>query len=191
MSSNTIVVRNVLLLIGVLLGLPFFGAVVWGQADDQAQRPTTKEEAMAIIRSDYFDEMDSGSQTKYQIIAGEKKIDGEIKPFDFEAARHQKPVKVSFFPFVDGRPLTSPFTNVLLNNPSVDVTANDTQSETAIVLGAGNNVVSSFNDSGSNAVSSTKFTGYSTSSNSGGLDGPRRTPGFRRRRCRRPRHGPK
>src|SRR5205085_4176163 len=126
------------------------------------------EEAMAILRSDYFDEMDAGSQMKYQIIAGEKKIEGVIKPFDFEAARRQKPVKVSFFPFVDGRPLTSTFTNVLLNNPGSDVTASNTQSETAIVLGAGNNIVSSFNDSGSNTASGTKFTGYSTSSNSGG-----------------------
>src|SRR5436190_19690423 len=167
-SSYTIVTRTIILFLVVSLGSLIFGAVAWAQSDNQDQRPTTKEEAMAILRSDYFDEMDSGSQTKYQIIAGEKKIEGVIKPFDFEAARRQKPEKISFFPFVDGRPLTSSFTNVLLNNPGVDLTASKTQSETSIVLGAGNNIVSGFNDSGSNAVVSSKFTGYSTSSNSGG-----------------------
>ncbi len=148
-----------------------FEQMMAGRPDDQDQnlRQTTKEEAMAILRSDYFDEMDAGSQMKYQIIAGEKKIEGVIKPFDFDAARLQRPVKISFFPFAEGgRELTSPFINVLLNDPSLDVTSANTQSETSIVLGAGGNIASSFNDSGSNAVTNNKFTGYSTSSNLGG-----------------------
>ena len=87
-----------------------FEEMIAGQSDDQDQnlRQTTKEEAMAILRSDYFDEMDAGSQMKYQIIAGEKKIEGVIKPFDFDAARLRRPVKISFFPFAEGgRELTS------------------------------------------------------------------------------------
>src|ERR1043166_1551024 len=155
-------VRKYILFLGVLLGLMIFGTGVWGQ-----QKLTTKEEARAIIRSDYFDEMDSSSQMKYQIIAGEKRAGGVIRPFDFEAARRLRRRTVSFFPFVSGRPLTGPFTNVLLNDPSLDLTALNTQSETAIVLGAGGDIVSGFNDSGSFAIDNSKFIGYSTSSNSG------------------------
>src|ERR1043166_102547 len=73
-------VRKYILFLGVLLGLMIFGTGVWGQ-----QKLTTKEEARSIIRSDYFDEMDSSSQMKYQIIAGEKRAGGVIRPFDFEA----------------------------------------------------------------------------------------------------------
>jgi hypothetical protein len=41
------------------------------------------------------------------------------------------------------------FTNVLVNDPTADLTFRDTQSETAVVLGSGGNVVVAFNDTGS------------------------------------------
>src|SRR5262245_4870335 len=44
--------------------------------------------------------------------------------------------------------LTSP-TNVLVNSPAEDTTNHDTQSETAIVLGANSNIVVAYNDVGS------------------------------------------
>jgi hypothetical protein len=61
----------------------------------------------------------------------------------------------------------APLANVLVNNPSADTTAQDTQSETALVLGSGHNVIGSFNDSGSHVGSASKFTGFSQSTNSG------------------------
>jgi hypothetical protein len=58
--------------------------------------------------------------------------------------------------------------NLLVNNPNVDATAQDTQSETALVLGSGMNVVSGFNDSGSFiGAGANKFTGFSRSTNMG------------------------
>jgi hypothetical protein len=44
--------------------------------------------------------------------------------------------------------LSTPPTNVLVNNPAEDTTGRDTQSETAIVLGANSNVVVAYNDDG-------------------------------------------
>ncbi len=61
----------------------------------------------------------------------------------------------------------SAYANPLVNDPTTDTTAQDTQSETTVALGSGNNVISAFNDSGSNLGSpNNHFTGYSTSANS-------------------------
>src|SRR5439155_2393221 len=57
----------------------------------------------------------------------------------------------------------SPVPNPLVNDPTADTTSRDTQSETALTLGAGSNVVCVFNDSGQSA--SGKYTGFSQSSN--------------------------
>jgi hypothetical protein len=58
--------------------------------------------------------------------------------------------------------------NLLVNNPSADATARDTQSETTLVLGSGMNVISGFNDSGSLiGAGANKFTGFSRSANMG------------------------
>jgi hypothetical protein len=59
-----------------------------------------------------------------------------------------------------------PSTNVLVNDPGADHTAFDTQSETTMVLGAGNRVIVAFNDSGSE-VSGPSVTGYALSTNGG------------------------
>src|SRR6185369_16993743 len=55
--------------------------------------------------------------------------------------------------------------NNLVNDPSTDGTAQDTQSETTLTLGAGSNVVCAFNDSALSA--SFHFTGFSVSVNAG------------------------
>src|SRR5258708_1100145 len=57
--------------------------------------------------------------------------------------------------------------NVLVNNRGEDTGTHGVQSETAIVLGAGSDVISAFNDSGSYNGSNNHFTGWSTSSTSG------------------------
>jgi hypothetical protein len=56
--------------------------------------------------------------------------------------------------------------NVLVNNAAADGTAQDTQSETALVLGSGSNLISAFNDSGS-FIGANHFTGWAHSSDSG------------------------
>jgi hypothetical protein len=66
---------------------------------------------------------------------------------------------------LEQRNLLTP-TNVLVNNVAEDTTAQDTQSETSIVL-AGGNVVVAYNDSEEFTGSNNHFTGYSTSSNGG------------------------
>ena len=61
--------------------------------------------------------------------------------------------------------------NVLANNPGEDLTAQDTQSETTLVVfgpgGIDNTACSGFNDSGSFIDGAIKFTGFSQSTNGG------------------------
>lgn len=61
----------------------------------------------------------------------------------------------------------SPLKNVLVNDPTEDHTAQDTQSETALVLSGGQTVVVAYNDSGSFVGGASKFTGWSVSSDGG------------------------
>src|SRR5262245_30069599 len=58
-------------------------------------------------------------------------------------------------------------TNVLVNDPALDTTAQDTQSETAIVLGAGSKVIVAYNDSRGSYAGDYHGTGYSRSTNGG------------------------
>ncbi len=62
------------------------------------------------------------------------------------------------------------FANVLVNNPGIDVTSQNTQSETAITLvpgvdplGSDTRAIVAYNDSGSNVGGCDKFTGFSLS----------------------------
>ena len=57
------------------------------------------------------------------------------------------------------------FTNVLVNDPTADLTIQDTQSETAVVLGSGGSVVVAFNDTGS--IGNHDFIGWALSTNGG------------------------
>ncbi len=56
--------------------------------------------------------------------------------------------------------------NVLVNDPTADLTAQDTQSETTLVLGAGSNLIAGFNDSGS-FIGANHFTGWAYSADGG------------------------
>src|SRR2546423_8087322 len=97
-------------------------------------------------------------------MAGARKIKGILVPY--EASSFNVPVLP--VPYAEASsPDTSSFVDVLVNNPAADTTSQNTQSETTIVLGSGTNVVSGFNDSGSNVGGVNKFTGFSTSANSG------------------------
>jgi hypothetical protein len=79
--------------------------------------------------------------------------------------RHRRPALRLQLESLEQRTLLS--TNVLVNNTAEDIAPHDVQSETAIVLGSGSNVISAFNDSGSYNGSNNHFTGWSTSSNGG------------------------
>jgi hypothetical protein len=68
---------------------------------------------------------------------------------------------------LEGRNLLSGFTNVLVNNPALDTTPQDTQSETAITLGAGSNVIVAYNDSANVTAGNYRGTGYSVSTDGG------------------------
>src|SRR5262249_13363847 len=62
--------------------------------------------------------------------------------------------------------------NVLVNDPNADLTDQDTQSETALVLGAGSNVIVAYNDSNGwvprvTDLSQLHLTGYSRSTDGG------------------------
>jgi hypothetical protein len=68
---------------------------------------------------------------------------------------------------LEGRSLPSGLANVLVNNPAEDTTAQDTQSETAIVLGAGSKVVVAYVDDGLTSAAFPGWAGYSMSANRG------------------------
>src|SRR5439155_6410565 len=59
-------------------------------------------------------------------------------------------------------------TNVLVNSAAADTTSQDTQSETAVVLGSGSNIIVAFNDSESNVGGVNRFTGFAQSTDGGG-----------------------
>jgi len=57
--------------------------------------------------------------------------------------------------------------NVLVNDPRLDTTPQDTQNQTATVLGAGSKVVVAYNDSGPFSLANRSTLGYSVSTNGG------------------------
>src|SRR5262245_20932249 len=63
---------------------------------------------------------------------------------------------------LEGRAVPS-VTNVLVNDPAAALTAQDTQSETAIALGSGSRVIVAHNDSGSAVGGARHYSGYSVS----------------------------
>jgi hypothetical protein len=86
-------------------------------------------------------------------------------PFDYEA--YLVRVNNGEFPFQGGDvPVISPFNSLTNNNAGSTGAALFTQSETAVIA-FGNTVVVGFNDSGSNAGGSNKFTGFARSTNGG------------------------
>jgi Putative Ig domain/Kelch motif/Galactose oxidase, central domain len=64
------------------------------------------------------------------------------------------------------RPL-APDSNVIVNDPAMDTTAQDTQSETTVIVAPGGNIVAGYNDSESYNGANDHFTGWSVSTNTG------------------------
>lgn len=104
-----------------------------------------------------FDQLSSAAQNLFRIKFGPRP--GE-KPSSGPTFSPQETSRIEQSPM-------SALLNTLVNNPTADATAQDTQSETAIILGSGSNIIGSFNDSGSNIGGASKFTGFSTSADGG------------------------
>lgn len=102
-------------------------------------------------RDDLFDKLSGAARNALEKKYGKRKAGKELDK--------APPPTREITPF-------SGYLNNTVNNPGADTSSQDTQSETTIVLGSGSNVVSAYNDSGSNTTGS-HFTGYSTSGNSG------------------------
>lgn len=115
----------------------------------------------AYDNDEIFNQMSGAARTRLERIFGPKQpaalmdAKGNILPPQTGAVR--PPAFETF----------ASLANSLVNDAAADATAQDTQSETAIVLGAGNVVIAGFNDSGSYIGGASKFTGTSRSTNSG------------------------
>lgn len=119
-----------------------------------AEPPQTAERA-AYDNDAVFEQMSGAARTRAELKFGRKKTRSAPSTGGERS----------------GAGTTSPFSTsvalALVNDPTADATTQDTQSETALVLGSGANVVSAFNDSGSFLGGASKFTGFSQSTNGG------------------------
>src|SRR5262245_15594150 len=86
-------------------------------------------------------------------------------PFDYDAFLEREK-RGEFPPQSGGVPVISPYNSLTNNNAGATGTGFFTQSETAIAA-FGNTVVVGFNDSGSNAGGTNKFTGFARSTDGG------------------------
>ena len=105
--------------------------------------------------SSEFDKLSGMAQTLLGIKFGNIAAPRALQPADNAAALSGEAPPVDVIP-----------TNVLVNNPAVDATIQDTQSETSIVLGSGSVVLVGYNDSGS-FIGTAQFTGWSRSTDGG------------------------
>ncbi|MBX7222871.1 MAG: hypothetical protein K1Y36_23180 [Blastocatellia bacterium] len=132
---------------------------------------TTSAEYQSWADDKLFEQMSGAKRSVLERKYGKKSTKSE-KVLAEEARIQSEVGNVYYGPSNDASLKVAPEvlpTNVLVNNPTADTgtTSGFTQSETAIVLGSGSNVVASFNDSGSNITANNKFTGFSVSTNGG------------------------
>jgi subtilisin-like proprotein convertase family protein len=123
---------------------------------------------------DVFNQLSSAFQTKLELRFGKKSEKGKTdsKPPALKSAGDQSAFQAPLAAVArqtEGplQALLSALANPLVNDPTTDLTSQDTQSETAIVLGSGMNVIAAFNDSGSYTGVNNHFTGFSRSTNMG------------------------
>ncbi|MBI1877381.1 MAG: proprotein convertase P-domain-containing protein, partial [Chloroflexi bacterium] len=120
--------------------------------------PTSAEGPPSYYTDDEtFEQLSSAAQNLLELKYGKK---ASIAPAATAKATTPSP----------GAPFIIPqavIDNIFVNNPISDTTAQDTQSETAIVLAGGSTVVASWNDSGSLLGGAQKFTGFGRSTTGG------------------------
>ncbi len=131
-----------------------------------ASRPMAQDRQAELYRNPVeFEKLSSAAQNlliaKFgpRVILDEK---GNIVPLS--GSGH---VLASGYPGIPPGSIASALSNTLVNDAAADVTAQDTQSESALVLGAGSNLIAGFNDSGS-FLGSNQFTGWAYSADGGG-----------------------
>ncbi len=126
------------------------------------------QEARAALRnaveSGNFELMSSAKQMALQLLAQMRYEGGVLKESPAAPATSIAATLKELLPPLFETP--DVLANPPVNDPTLDTTAQKTQSETTVLLTGGNGIVSSYNDSGS-FVSGNKFTGYSTSTDSG------------------------
>jgi hypothetical protein len=137
--------------LSVVIGL--FMLASGGPAAPPAFAQDTAWDRQMYDNDKIFNQLSSGARFRLEARFGRKA--GKV------AAPPVQPEPVPFF-----SPLVPP-TNILVNDPAADATLQDTQSETALVLGSGSNIVGAFNDSGSFIGGASKFTGFSQSTDGG------------------------
>src|SRR6266404_1600791 len=109
-----------------------------------------------------FQQLSSGGQTRLILKFGPQTTVPATSTFKlpYNFVIQQAPINIQL------APTDPPPANVLVNDPALDLTARDTQSETSLVLGSGPNIVVGYNDSGSFGAAN-HFTGYSLSTDAG------------------------
>jgi len=137
-------------LIGSAVNLPPASA----QTDDQGQ-------IELYYNNDRFEQLSGAARTLLELKFGKK----DASPTQ---ARAGSTTTNSLSPIDED-------TNVLVNDPNLDLTAQDTQSETTLVVfepaGNGSTGCSAYNDSGSFIGGAQKFTGFSRSTDGRDLGG--------------------
>jgi hypothetical protein len=169
----------------VAVAIPYFG-VDAGGSDRSAKLSDAKTgssreakidpEAVAVleraVESGNFELMSSAKQMQLQLKAGMRYEEGvlksgvpnDVRPY-LDLVGYREVTKISSADII-----MTAIANSAVNNPALDITGSQkTQSETAIIRGSGNNLVSAYNDSGAFGGSGggNVFTGYSTSSDNG------------------------
>jgi hypothetical protein len=141
-----------------VVGMAFLGAIIAGIQVYAQQDPD-----QLLYNDDLaFEQLSSGGQMRLIAKFGQP-LAGAAASLIAPSADYS--LSANFAPLVLPPPIP---TNVLVNSLAEDLTAQDTQSETTLVLGSGSNVVVGFNDSGSlQGPTFNQFTGYSLSTNGG------------------------
>ncbi len=109
-----------------------------------------------------FQQLSGAAQTMLELKFGRKDASAEPTA-ESNASVLESSVQIQSY----GEDSSGYLGNILVNDPNLDLTAQDTQSETTIVLGSGDNVCAGYNDSGSFIGGASKFTGFSRSTNGG------------------------
>ena len=126
-------------------------------------RSQTQEDRRLYDNDDLFNQLSGAYRTKLERMFGRKltiaggKITGEQYSTGTVRLLRSSP----------GDGIFSAVPNPPVNNAAADATSQDTQSETAIVLGSGSAVIAGFNDSGSFLGGANKFSGASRSTDGG------------------------
>lgn len=134
--------------------------VLFAPSDTIGQVQSGSDADRSVYDNDeIFQQLSSAKQTLLELKFGKK--------HSLAGKESQPSFGGQFSPIISGGERLSSLVQTLVNNPAADATAQDTQSETAIVLGSGSNVIAGFNDSGSYLGGASHFTGWSTSTDGG------------------------